>query len=69
IAAVPHRRKPRKELTLKQKRVNRAHTRLRWPVERAIAEIKTWRILRKARCHPTKLTSITKAILTLEAHR
>ncbi|MFD5514369.1 transposase family protein [Streptomyces sp. NPDC127051] len=49
IVAVPHRRKPGKDLTLKQKCVNRAHARLRWPVERAIAEIKTWRILRKAR--------------------
>ncbi|MFD5514014.1 transposase family protein [Streptomyces sp. NPDC127051] len=69
IVAVPHRRKPGKDLTLKQKCVSRAHARLRWPVERAIAEIKTWRILRKARCHPTRLTSITKAILTLETHR
>ncbi|MFE3866440.1 transposase family protein [Streptomyces goshikiensis] len=69
IDAVTHRRKPGKDLTLKQKCVNRAHSRLRWPVERAIAEIKTWRILRKARCHPTRLASITTAILTLETHR
>ncbi|WP_324605403.1 transposase family protein, partial [Streptomyces sp. NRRL F-2664] len=55
--------------TPRQKRVNRARSRLRWPVERAIASIKTWRILRKARCHPTRLTSTTKAILTLETHR
>nr|WP_078937800.1 transposase family protein [Streptomyces virginiae] len=68
IVAVPHRRKPGKD-TLKQKCVNRAHSRFRWPVERAIASIKTWRILRKARCHPARLTSITKAILTLETHR
>ncbi|MGW6413436.1 transposase family protein [Streptomyces vinaceus] len=50
--AVPHRRKPSKDLTRKQKRVNHARSRLRWPVERAIASIKTWRTLRKARCHP-----------------
>ncbi|WP_371674230.1 transposase family protein [Streptomyces sp. NBC_00289] len=60
---------PGKDLTLKQKCVNRAHSRVRWSVERTIAEIKTWRILRKARCHPTAITSITKAILTLETHR
>ncbi|MFJ9752864.1 IS5/IS1182 family transposase, partial [Streptomyces chartreusis] len=47
----------------------RAHSRLRWPVERTIASIKTWRILRKARCSPTIMTSIVRAILTLETHR
>ncbi len=66
--AVPHRRRPGKDLTDKQKCVNRAHSRLRWPVERAIARIKTWRILRKARCNPNRITSIAKAILTLETH-
>ncbi|KPI19886.1 SC6G9.06c, transposase, partial [Actinobacteria bacterium OV450] len=38
-------------------------------VERAIARIKTWRILRKARCSPNRLTSIARAILTLETRR
>ncbi|MGW2584629.1 transposase [Streptomyces virginiae] len=68
ITAVPHRRRPGKDLTAKQKSVNRAHSRLRWPVERTIARIKTWRILRKARLSPNRLTSIAKAILTLETH-
>ncbi|WP_331747036.1 transposase family protein (plasmid) [Streptomyces sp. NBC_00853] len=67
--AVPARRRPRQDLTIKQRSVNRAHSRLRWPVERAIARIKTWRIFRKARCSPNNLTSIAKAILTLETHR
>jgi hypothetical protein len=67
--AVPARRRPGRDLTLKQRSVNRAHSRVRWPVERAIARIKTWRILRKARTSPNKITSITKAILTLETHR
>ncbi|MFE3585484.1 transposase family protein, partial [Streptomyces vinaceus] len=65
----PSRRKPGKDLTVRQTSVNRAHSRLRWPVERAIARIKTWRILRKARCSPTKLTSMARAVLTLETHR
>jgi hypothetical protein len=69
LVAVPARRKPGKDLTIKQKSVNRAHSRLRWPVERAIAHIKTWRILRKARLSPSRLTSIARAILTLETHR
>ncbi|WP_329449248.1 transposase (plasmid) [Streptomyces sp. NBC_01426] len=69
IVAVPHRRKPGKDLTTGHRAVNRAHSRLRWPVERAIARIKTWRILRKARTSPNKLTAIAKTILTLETHR
>ncbi|MGW7198502.1 transposase family protein [Streptomyces chryseus] len=69
IAAVPHRRKPGKELTTEQKSVNRAHSQLRSPVEEAIARIKIWRILRKARTNPNKLTSIARAIITLETHR
>ncbi|KOG55481.1 transposase [Streptomyces virginiae] len=66
---VPHRRRPGKDLNTKQKSFNRAHSRLRRPVERAIARIKTWHILHKARLNPNKPTSITKAILTLETHR
>ncbi|MFK0239011.1 transposase family protein [Streptomyces vinaceus] len=69
ITAVPHRRKPAQDLTLEQKFVNRAHSRLRRPVEKAIARIKTWRILRKARLSPNNLTSIARAILTLETRR
>ncbi|MEU2834988.1 transposase family protein [Streptomyces lavendulae] len=69
LVAVPTRRKPGKDLTTKQKSVNRAHSRLRWPVKRALAHIKTWHILRKARLSPTKLTSTARAILTLETHR
>ncbi|MEU9057175.1 transposase family protein [Streptomyces sp. NPDC048384] len=67
--AVPHRRRLGTDLTLKHRCVNRAHSRLRRPVERAIARIKTWRILRKIRCSPSNLTSIARAILTLETHR
>jgi hypothetical protein len=35
-----------------QKAANRAHARLRSPGERANAQLKTWRILRKLRCCP-----------------
>ncbi|MEV6332840.1 transposase family protein [Streptomyces sp. NPDC051909] len=56
-------------MTVEQKCVNRAHSRLRWPVERAIARVKTWRILRKAGCNPSRMTSIARAILTIENHR
>ncbi len=50
--AVPARRRPGRDLSIKQKSVNRAHSRLRWPVERPIARLKTWRVLRKAHISP-----------------
>ncbi|MER5417884.1 transposase family protein [Streptomyces virginiae] len=49
MVAVPSRRKPGKDLTVRQTSVNRAHSRLRWPVERAIARIKSL-------AHPPKST-------------
>ncbi|WP_406191842.1 transposase [Streptomyces sp. NBC_01017] len=65
----PYKRHRGRELTAHQKSVNRAHARLRSPVERAFALLKSWRIFRRARCSPNRLTSIVKAILTLEKHR
>ncbi|MGW2207409.1 IS5/IS1182 family transposase, partial [Streptomyces sp. NPDC001774] len=35
-------------------------------VERAFARLKAWRIFRKARESPNRLTSMVKAVLTLE---
>jgi hypothetical protein len=67
--ATPVKRRPSRELTIKQKSVNRAHARLRSPVERAFARLKAWRIFRKARISPNRLTSVVQAILTLEKHR
>jgi len=37
-----------------QKDANRAHAKLRAPGERANAQLKTWKILRKLRCCPWK---------------
>ncbi|MER5547214.1 transposase family protein [Streptomyces sp. NPDC002589] len=65
----PFKRHCGRELTMHQKNVNRAHSRLRSPVERAFARLKSWRIFRRARCSPNRLTSMTKAVLTLESHR
>ncbi|GGX82854.1 transposase family protein [Streptomyces fructofermentans] len=62
-------RRPHQELTETQKTVNRAIARTRVPVERGVARLKTWRIFRHARCSPNRMTSIAKAILTLERHR
>ncbi|MFF3518610.1 transposase family protein [Streptomyces sp. NPDC002573] len=68
-AVVPTRRPPRKELSVGQRSLNRAHARLRYPVERGVATVKRWRIFRRARCSPNWLTSAAKAVLTLELQR
>ncbi|GAA0346167.1 hypothetical protein GCM10010319_23200 [Streptomyces blastmyceticus] len=49
--------------------VNQTHTRLRMPVERAFARLKHWRLFRKARCSPNRLTSMVQVVLTLEQQR
>jgi hypothetical protein len=48
-----------------QKEANRAHARLRGPGERANAQLKSWRILRKLRC-PWKAGQLAKAIPVLQ---
>ena len=49
--------------------VNRALAAARAPVERGVARLKSWRIFRRSRCSPNRMTSIAKAILTLERQR
>ena len=49
------------------KEANRAHAQLRSPGERANAQLKTWRILRKLRCCPWKAGQLAKAIHVLQA--
>lgn len=51
-----------------QKEHNELHARLRGPVERAMAELKKWRILRKLRCDPHRTTQIARAIAALNHH-
>ena len=50
-----------------QKAANRAHATLRGPGERANAQLKTWRILRKLRCCLWKAGQLAKAIHVLQA--
>jgi hypothetical protein len=52
-----------------QRQANRAHARLRGPGERANAQLKSWRILRKLRCSPSKAGHLCKAIAVLQNHR
>ena len=49
----------------RQKAVNRAHAKIRARGERAIATLKTWKILAKLRCCPRRATAIVRAILVL----
>ena len=49
-----------------QKEANRAHARLRAPGERANAQLKTWKILRKLRCCPWRAGQLAKAIHVLQ---
>ncbi len=49
-----------------QQDANRAHARLRGPGERANAQLKSWRILRKLRCCPWRAGQLAKAIHALQ---
>jgi hypothetical protein len=49
-----------------QKQANRAHAQLRSPGERANAQLKAWRILRKLRCCPWRAGQLAKAIHVLQ---
>ncbi len=64
--AVPFRRGPR-PLSHAQRQVNAAHARNRGPGERAMATLKTWKLLTKLRCSPHRATAIVAAIRVLQA--
>ncbi|WP_328470425.1 transposase family protein [Streptomyces sp. NBC_00448] len=59
-------RRPLQEPTPTEKTLNRAPAAARAPVERGIARLKSWRIFRRSRCSPNRMTPIAKAVLTLE---
>ncbi|ALO06491.1 transposase IS4 family protein [Streptomyces venezuelae] len=65
----PFRRLPNRDLTTTQQTINRALSAARAPVERSVARLKSWRIFRKARCSPNRMTAIAAAVLTLERQR
>ena len=54
-----------RRLSQAQKDVNTAHARQRGPGERANAQLKSWKILRKIRCSPSRATSLVQAVQTL----
>jgi hypothetical protein len=62
-AKIPYRGKNKPE---SQNEANRAHAKLRSPGERANAQLKAWRILRKLRCCPWHTGQLAKAIHVLQ---
>jgi hypothetical protein len=64
-AKVPYKGKNKPQ---SQKDANKAHAKLRAPGERANAQLKNWRILRKLRCCPWRAGRLAKAIHALEIH-
>jgi DDE superfamily endonuclease/Helix-turn-helix of DDE superfamily endonuclease len=62
-AKIPYKGKNKPE---SQKQANKAHAKLRSPGERANAQLKNWRILRKLRCCPWRAGQLAKAIHVLQ---
>ncbi len=65
VVAVPFRRRPRKP-SRNQQKVNANHARNRAPGERAVATLKSWKILTRLRCCPHRATAIINAIRVLQ---
>jgi hypothetical protein len=58
-----HRYRP--NLSARQEAVNKAHARIRARGERAVATLKTWKLLATLRCSPFGTTAVVRAILDL----
>nr|WP_235006300.1 transposase family protein [Nocardiopsis sp. JB363] len=50
----------------RKKDANSTHAKLRSPGERAIAQLKNWKVLRRLRCCPQRAGQITRAVLVLQ---
>ncbi len=48
-----------------QQAVNRSHARIRALGERAVPILKAWRLPRRPRCSTTRITDLTRTVLTL----
>lgn len=63
------RRPPGGEPTPTEQTSNRALSAVRAPVERGMARLKSWQILRRSRISPNRMSVIARAVLTLERQR
>jgi hypothetical protein len=57
--------KNHREQPARYQEFNRDHARLRAPGERASAQLKSWRLLRRARCSTRRIGTIVQAVHTL----
>jgi hypothetical protein len=65
-AHLPYKKRKGGRILDSEREANRAHARLRAPGERANAQLKSWGILRKARCCPTTIGKLARAIHVLQ---
>ncbi|WP_411153371.1 transposase family protein [Streptomyces sp. A30] len=63
------RRPPGREFAPTEHTLNRGLSAARAPVERGVACLTSWRIFRRSRCSPNRMSSIARAVLTLERQR
>jgi hypothetical protein len=56
-------------LSVGQQAANVAHARIRAVGEQAMANLKSWRLLRKLRCSTTRITGLVQAVLALHIAR
>ena len=54
-----------RRLSDNQRAVDSAHARQRGPGERADAQFKSWKVLRRIRCCPLRATRLVQAVLVL----
>lgn len=54
-----------RRLSHNQKQINAAHARQRGPGERANAQLKSWKVLRRIRACPSRATALVQAITVL----
>ena len=59
----PFKRHHRRPPLSRNQEVNRAHARIRGIGERAVATLKTWKLLTKLHCCPRRATALLAAIL------
>nr|WP_259332903.1 transposase family protein [Streptomyces anthocyanicus] len=55
-----------KHLRGRRRRHNQDHAKIRSLGERAMAILKSWRLLRKLRCSTTWITAVVRAVVALE---
>ncbi|GGW41027.1 hypothetical protein GCM10010381_27310 [Streptomyces xantholiticus] len=54
------------QLSANQKAVEVSHANVRAAADQAMATLKAWRLLRKLRCSPSRITELVRAVLALQ---